>query len=275
MLGAPLAALVAIGIAQLWNLAKGKAIVAASLLSIAVLGTISFQIYTAHDFVKSIWWIPAVLVLVAAGLTTLVLAIRKKFRVNLSSGFALLVIAMLLTPSIWSVYTVLSASQNQSLPASYSGEAIGPVAQRGLQINQSLLDYLQANTQNTKFLMAVPSSMQGADYVLATGRPVLYMGGFSGQDPVVTSDSLEQLVKDGELRYVYWSTERRGPGVGNADISSWVTSSCTVVPGFDTATQNAGAPDGTAAEQSNSVTPNTGGPFRGMQVTLYDCSSLN
>ena len=123
--------------------------------------------------------------------------------------------------------------------------------------------------------MAVPSAMQGADYVLATGRPVLYMGGFNGQDQVVSSDDLEQMVKDGELHYVYWSAEGRGPGGSNAEISSWVRSSCTVVQGFDTATQNAGAPDGTETDQSSSFLQTMGGPFRGMQVTLYDCASVN
>jgi 4-amino-4-deoxy-L-arabinose transferase-like glycosyltransferase len=275
MLGAPLAALVAIGITELWDLGKTKPVLAASILSVAAIGTIAFQVYTANNFVETIWWIPAVVVLLAAGIATMALAIRKKYNINIATGFALTIVAMLLTPGIWSVYTILSASQNQSLPASYSGEAIGPVAQRGLQINQSLLDYLQANTSDTEYLMAVPSAMQGADYVLATGRPVLYIGGFNGQDQVVSSDDLEQMVKDGELRYVYWSAEGRGPAGANAEISSWVTSSCTAIQGFDTATQNAGVPDGTETDQNNSFSQTIGGPFRGMQVTLYDCASVN
>jgi 4-amino-4-deoxy-L-arabinose transferase-like glycosyltransferase len=155
----------------------------------------------------------------------------------------LLGVAILFTPGIWSVYTNLSASQNQSLPSAYSGGAIGPVAQRGLQINQNLLDYLQSNSEEMKYLMAVPSSMQGADYVIATGRPVLYMGGFSGQDDVVSAEDLTRLVEEGELRYIYWNAGERGMGT-DSDISSWVAASCTPVQGFDTSTRNAGAPDG-------------------------------
>jgi hypothetical protein len=49
-----------------------------------------------------------------------------------------------------------------------------------LQVSQALLDYLEEHTQDITYLMAVPSSMQGADHVLATGRPVLYLGGFMG-----------------------------------------------------------------------------------------------
>ncbi len=178
---------------------------------------------------------------------------------------------MLITPGIWSVYTVLSASQNQSLPSSYSGAGIGPVTQRDIRVNQSLLDYLQTNTQNMKYLIAVPSAMQGADYVLATGRPVLYIGGFNRQDQVVTADELTQMVSAGELRYVYWNGTGRGIGT-NSDISSWVASSCTAVQGFDTATRNAGAPDGTTTDQDNGFPQNQGGPQRDMQVSLYDCA---
>ena len=138
----------------------------------------------------------------------------------------------------------------------------------GLQINQALLNYLESNTQDTTYLMAVPSAMQGADYVLATGRPVLYLGGFMGQDKVESSASLAQMVAEGKLRFIYWGGQGGGFGPGGqSDISSWVTNTCTPVQGFDAATRNSGAPDGTAAQ--------TDGPFsRGagdMQVTLYDC----
>jgi 4-amino-4-deoxy-L-arabinose transferase-like glycosyltransferase len=175
------------------------------------------------------------------------------------------------------VLTNLSASQNQSLPSAYSGGQIGPVTQRGLQINQTLLDYLQANTQNMKYLMAVPSSMQGADYVIATGRPVLYMGGFMGQDNVVSANDLARLVTDGELRYIYWNSAGRGAET-NSDISTWVESSCTPVQGFDTSTQNSGALDGTRSggietNSSNRFSQNRNGFQGNMQVSLYDCVS--
>ena len=125
-----------------------------------------------------------------------------------------------------------------------------------------------------KYLMAVPSSIQGADYVLATGWPVLYLGGFNGQDQVETAESLSQLVSSGQLRYIYWGNGGGGPNGGQSDISSWVTSSCKVVQGFETTTQNVGVPDGTHAG-SNNLNHQQGfsqGPGADMQVTLYNCS---
>jgi len=185
-------------------------------------------------------------------------------------GFAFVVISMLVTPGIWSALTNFNASSNQSLPAAYSGGSSGPVNRGGLQINQALLSYLEQNTQGTKYLMAVPSSMQGADYVLATGRPVLYLGGFNGQDAVVSAGDLSNMVKKGELRFIYWGGGGGGPNGGRSDISSWVTSSCKTIQGFETTTQNVGAPDGTRA---GAVSQQNFGPGPGgdVQMTLYDC----
>jgi hypothetical protein len=139
-------------------------------------------------------------------------------------------------------------------------------------VNQTLLDYLEQNTQDTEYLMAVPSSMQGADYVIATGRPVLYLGGFKGEDQVATADELTLMVQQGRLRYVYWNTGQIGSG-GQSDISAWVHSTCTAVRGFDTTTRNAGSPDGASTSSINSATRQGGLPLGpvSMPVSLYDC----
>ena len=58
-------------------------------------------------------------------------------------------------------------------------------------MDNGLLDFLRANTQGMKYLVAVESSQVGAPFVLATGRPVLYMGGFNGGDDVVSAEDLD------------------------------------------------------------------------------------
>jgi 4-amino-4-deoxy-L-arabinose transferase-like glycosyltransferase len=98
----------------------------------------------------------------------------------------------------------------------------------GTESSQSgLLTYLQENTTDIKYLVAVNNAMTGAPYVLATGRPVLYMGGFSGSDNVVDADGLAELVANGELRYVLEGGG--GGGGGNSDISTWLEENCSVV----------------------------------------------
>lgn len=272
MMAAPLAALVGIGVVELWKLREKNYWLAIGLMLSATGGTLAFQYWTAQSFTNNLWWLYVAIGIFSIGVMALIASLINRQRKSITSlGFALLIIAMLITPGAWSTLTNLNTSSNQSLPAAYSGQASGPTNRGNAQVNESLLSYLESKTQGMKYLMAVPSSMQGADYILASGRPVLYLGGFNGQDSVVTADELSRMVSNGELRYVYWGGGG-GPNNGNSDISSWVTSSCKTVQGFETTTRNAGAPDGTStANQTNPQ--NAGfGPGGNMQVTLYDCA---
>ena len=81
-------------------------------------------------------------------------------------------------------------------------------------------------------MVAVPDSHTGSPLVLATRRPVLYMGGFNGADSVIDADGLVEMVSSGDLRYVLF-----GGGNGKQDISQWLQTSCTVVPEFSQTNQ--------------------------------------
>ncbi len=108
-------------------------------------------------------------------------------------------------------------------------------------LNQDLLDYLQANTQESRYLFAVQSANEGASYVLETGRPVLYMGGFGGNDPVIDAQGLADLVEAGELRYVLSFSMRLPIGVGmggvDTEISTYLSDNCQVVNDISVGTQ--------------------------------------
>lgn len=176
--------------------------------------------------------------------------------------------AILAVPFLWTLQTTTRDNPDVNLPAAYSGNQRGGPGGAGFgragfggggfqggfggqsSANQSLLEYLQANTQGVQYLVAVQSANQGAPLVLASGRPVLYMGGFSGSDPVIDAQGLAQLVAEGRLRYVLGGRGGRG---GNAAISSWVTNNCKPVQ---------------VNQQGNELAQ-----FRGsLGVALYDCA---
>jgi 4-amino-4-deoxy-L-arabinose transferase-like glycosyltransferase len=267
MLAPPLAALVAIGAVELWRIGEERLWLAIGLLLLAAAGTLGLQIATARAFVGHVWWLAIGIVLFVVGAVLLVAAASCRLRRITLAGFIAVIAALLITPAIWSALTTMNSSANQSLPSAYSGQPSGLANGGDVRVNWALLDYLEANTRDTKYLIAVPSSMQGSDYVLATGRPVLYLGGFMGRDQVTTGDDLARMVAAGELRYIYWNKGGGngfgGGGDSQSSISAWVTSSCMAIEDFDTVTQNAGAPDGTSG---------VGGPGD-MQVTLYYCES--
>ncbi len=268
ILGAPLAALVGIGVVQAWRLRERRPWLALGLLLAGAGCTLWLQVTTAQAYLSTVAWLPWVLASAAAGAGLLVAAtVSQRLSRGALAGLAWLVAALLVTPGIWAGLTNLNASANSSLPSAYGGKSSGS-ANRYVQVNQALLDYLEPRTQNTFYLMAVPSSMQGADYVLATGRPVLYLGGFKGADQVVTANQLAQLVETGRLRYIYWSGNG---GLSNqTDLSAWITTACTAVQGFEATTSNVGTPDGTTAEPERATGGGASGPGR-TQVSLYDC----
>src|SRR4051812_26091216 len=96
----------------------------------------------------------------------------------------------------WAAMTTLYTNASAMLPEAYTGSTgsrQGSPAQfrdggnlsanavledapgsGNMASNSALVNYLEANTQDVDYLVAVPSANQGESLVLATGRPVLY-----------------------------------------------------------------------------------------------------
>ena len=265
MLVPPLAAVVGIGFSQLWDWGQERSWVGV-VLSLSAAATFAFQVYAWLQYGESITW------LYVAGGLWLVGSLLMFFQRKLA--YVIVLVAMLVVPAYWTVMTTVS-NANQNLPTAYSGSnqqfgRDGLARQQGdgggSNVNTELLTYLQANTADVNYLVAVPSSQQGSNLVLATGRPVLFMGGFGGGDDVVSADDLSTLVANGELRYVLYGDPR-----GNkADIASWLSTACSVVPEFSSVSsggpQAANQPDG-----QNQANGPVGGGAGDQSMILYVC----
>ena len=103
----------------------------------------------------------------------------------------------------------------------------------GGAVDAALTDYLVAHRGDATWLVAVTSANQAGSIELATGLPVMAMGGFSGNDPAPTLGQIQSLTGSGRLRYVIVGGRGGGPGGGGSTISAvdhWVASTCAVVP---------------------------------------------
>ncbi|HCF88247.1 MAG TPA: 4-amino-4-deoxy-L-arabinose transferase, partial [Ktedonobacter sp.] len=91
----------------------------------------------------------------------------------------------------------------------------------------ALIRYLEAHQGTAKYLVAVLNS-KGADaIILATNKPVMTLGGFSGTDPILTTSQLAALVKSGQVKYFLIN----GSGGGSQSaLITWITQNCKVVP---------------------------------------------
>lgn len=96
----------------------------------------------------------------------------------------------------------------------------------GSSLSTEVISYLKANQGSAKYLVAAQGSQSTASIILATGEPVVTIGGFSGNDPAPTVSQLAQLVKSGQLKYVLVGSGggRGGPGGGgSSDLTAWIT----------------------------------------------------
>jgi hypothetical protein len=112
------------------------------------------------------------------------------------------------------------------------------VPQPGLggALNGASLAYLVANRGTADWILAVDSANTSAPIQLATGQPVMAMGGFTGSDPAMTLDRLAQLVSSGRLRFVLSGGFGFGVGFGgrapapfgggNTEVADWVAQHC-------------------------------------------------
>ncbi len=115
----------------------------------------------------------------------------------------------------------------------------------GASADSTLVHYLEAHQGHAKFLVATFGSMSSAPIIIATGKPVVTIGGFGGGDPYPSLAQFEQLVSSGQLRYVVLGGGlgglggrlggglggQGGPGGGgsSAAITAWVQAHGTAV----------------------------------------------
>jgi 4-amino-4-deoxy-L-arabinose transferase-like glycosyltransferase len=202
------------------------------------------------------------------------------------------VLALLLAPTVWAAIPVTQGRQADLLvagPTQTDGLGGNFGGGQGGNADASLIRYLEANQGTTKFLVAVPSSMTADSIILATNKPVMALGGFSGSDPILTTGQLASLVANGTVRFFLLNSLGRGQippqildqlpqqikerlqsgsrgfggfGAGQQSaLTTWVTQHCKTVP--------------TSQWQTTSTSTGSGdfGPGRASQ--LYDCATTH
>jgi hypothetical protein len=115
----------------------------------------------------------------------------------------------------------------------FGGGGFGGFSGAG-DLSSAVISYLEANQGTAKYLVAVSSANQAASIILATGKPVMALGGFTGSDPILTLTQLQALIREGQVRYFLvggGGFGGVGGGGGNGSLLNWVASNCTAVSG--------------------------------------------
>jgi 4-amino-4-deoxy-L-arabinose transferase-like glycosyltransferase len=131
---------------------------------------------------------------------------------------------LLIAPTVWAL-----------IPVWYGGDAGLPFAGPDVLAKarpsevpnvEPLLDYLLTNRQGETFLLATLNARDAAPTILATGEPVMALGGFTGGDPILTVDELAEYVETGMVRFFLL-----GPQAGQQrELARWVLEHGVPVP---------------------------------------------
>ncbi|MCD9197089.1 glycosyltransferase family 39 protein [Aeromicrobium wangtongii] len=101
----------------------------------------------------------------------------------------------------------------------------------GSQSTEQINALLTADADSYTWVAAAIGSNSASGYQLATGLPVMAIGGFNGSDPSPTLAQFKQYVADGRIHYFIAGDGRgMGPGPGggtSSQISTWVSENFT------------------------------------------------
>ncbi|WP_263249047.1 ArnT family glycosyltransferase [Saccharopolyspora rosea] len=251
-LAAPLAAVVGMGVTAMLRLAREGWWGLLLPVSIAVTGAWCYHLLDeTPDFVP--WLGPTVVALTAVALIATANPLTRRPRV-VAAGTALGVVAVLAGPTAYAL-TPLSTPVAATFPAAGPARTAahrppphgppGPGRRfregpRDETIGPALTRYLVEHHRNETWLVAVVGSMVAAPVILDTGRPVMAVGGYNGDDPAPTVDELRRDVHAGLLRYVWTGGSSGVRGMGGPvdtrvvdESMSWVAHHCAVVPPAD------------------------------------------
>jgi MYXO-CTERM domain-containing protein len=217
-LAPPLAALGAIGCIELWRRGSRH-------LAIGLAATALWQGYLAGMSLGwTATWIGFPIVGLLAGVAVLW---RDKRPPALIGGVALLVL-----PVAWAMSAIFSPGSltlpSASLPRWLGlDDGRGPALSRTfrhLSDDPKLREFLLGHRGNSRFLVATPTAVLAAPIIVRTGLPVLAAGGFSGTDPILTTDALASMAARGEFRYALVNNRGR-----QGAFARWVRANGTAV----------------------------------------------
>jgi 4-amino-4-deoxy-L-arabinose transferase-like glycosyltransferase len=236
VLGPPLAVFSGIAITGLWSRWKaGKP--ERTYLPLVIVATAAWQIYLCmaqsgtigSDWLSLTWLTSIGIAVICAG----VLYVLPQQDSRLAKLFVAASIGALLVAPILTTASVVLRRPNIAAPVANMTALLAPSDTDRAALRTSRLDaarlkltsYLIANREAAKFLVAVPNANVAAPMIISTGLPVMAIGGYLGDDPILTPADVERLAADRQLRFVMLGGFTLAPAKQTAaldPIARWV-----------------------------------------------------
>jgi 4-amino-4-deoxy-L-arabinose transferase-like glycosyltransferase len=228
-----IAACIGIGATLLWQ--RRSDIRAATALSGAVLVTTVLAAVLLSRHAEWMPWLRAAIVVGGVGAAALLL-VSGRLTQPVARGVAVVAVAACLAaPAAYSIATAATPHSGAipSVGPSRHGMGGGFTGPRGLLASPTpgpaLSATLSAEADDYTWAAAVVGSNNAAGYQLASGAPVMAVGGFNGTDPSPTLAEFKQYVADRQIHYFirgrmmigHWGRQTSGSREAT-DIAEWV-----------------------------------------------------
>lgn len=102
----------------------------------------------------------------------------------------------------------------------------------GSNPGKEVTDLLKKDASKYRWVAAAVGSNSASGYQLATGKPVMAIGGFNGSDPAPTLEQFKEMVADGDIHYFIGEAggmmmNRQGGSSASEEIRQWVRDNFT------------------------------------------------
>jgi 4-amino-4-deoxy-L-arabinose transferase-like glycosyltransferase len=149
------------------------------------------------------------------------------------AGAVLGAVAVLAGPAAYAIETIRTPYSGTDPQA---GPLINAPDAPALAVSDNVVAFLVGNRGSATWIVAVMAAREGERIQLATGAPVMVIGGFSGNDNALSTEQLQSLVANGEVRYFLMGAGETGGGDSSgvddrgdpSSIAVWVTDHAAV-----------------------------------------------
>jgi 4-amino-4-deoxy-L-arabinose transferase-like glycosyltransferase len=237
-LAPPLAALAGIGASEAWRRYQhGERFLVPALLILTALWQ-AWLLYGQIGASLPAWLFlivtVAMLMVAAAAYLFWTGAVRARPAFGLFPSFALLALPLtaalsvvLIRPNVVAPIATLAEFREARQP-----EDIARADPRRRDLARAkLIAFLSEQHKQEKFLVAVENALIAGPIIIATGKPVMTVGGYLGIDPILTSEKLAVLAARGDIRFAMIGglslTKRNQPG--EIAMREWIAKHATRV----------------------------------------------
>lgn len=213
-----LAALIGIGAREIWQVVQERRALGIGIAYTALLSTLAFQYILASNYPVNLW---VLLLLSSVGIALLLIATLRQWQ---WIGISAYLFSLLLIPFVWGLATAIERF-DVTVPVAYEArDTVVTRADLGINLVEgelSISDLVQRD-ENRSYDLVVSNQGFGAHVTMLTDLRVLYLGGFSGNDPIYSLATFAKMLEAGEIAFVLETSQ-------DPEIMSYVATVCTQV----------------------------------------------